>query len=625
MLRLPSGTRDHESLLMAPPLLTLSDIHLNFGTTPLFEGVNMTIYPHERLCLVGRNGSGKSTLMKMAAGLIEPDAGTSFLKPKTTIRYLVQEPDLSGFATLMDYIEDGLVGVEDRAQIYYYLDALGLSGELDPAPLSGGEKRRAAIIRALAANPDILFLDEPTNHLDLPAIGWLEGELSRFRGALVMISHDRRFLQNLSQKTLWLDRGQSQLLEKGFSHFESWRDEYLEQEALDHHKLSRQIAREQHWIVHGVSGRRKRNMRRVKELKALRESYSSHRGPQGRADVTIAKAARSGKHVLRAEHVSKSFDGRVLIKDFSLKLARGERLGIVGPNGSGKTTLLKILLGQTPADAGDIETGVGLETLILEQTRESLDPDMGLADALTDGRGDRVIIGDTQKHVARYMKDYLFAPEQARTPLRALSGGERARVQLARAMRRPSNLWVLDEPTNDLDMETLDLLQEKIADYEGTVILISHDRDFLDRTVTRLIAYEGEGHWQIYAGGYSDMQVQKAGQDGTKPRANSQANSQAKSQAKIMPAATGQATPPKPAKKLSYKYQYRLETLPVEIEKIEAEIKACETRLAEPDLFSKNPEDFAKIAKALETARAHLDTLETEWLELEALKEGLQS
>ncbi|MEP6342413.1 MAG: ATP-binding cassette domain-containing protein [Maricaulaceae bacterium] len=602
--------------MASPPLLTLQDIQLTFGSTPLFEGADLAVMPRDRICLVGRNGSGKSTLLKMADGQIEADGGDYFLKPGTTTRYLPQEPDLTGFATIRDYIEAGLEGSDDGYRIPYLLDALGLSGDEEPTHLSGGEIRRAALARTLAPEPDILMLDEPTNHLDLPAIEWLEGEVASMNSALLLISHDRRFLEKLSRKTVWVDRGVTHTMDKSFAHFEDWRDEFLEQEQLEHHKLKRQIHREQHWVVHGVSGRRKRNVRRLKELGDLRTKYKGHRHAQGNATMSSLDAESSGKKVALLKNVSKSFGERVIINDLSLKLMRGERLGIVGPNGAGKTTLLKMIIGELAPDSGTIDLGVGLEPLIIDQKRESLNPEWTLSDAMTDGGGDLVTVGDKSVHVMRYMKDFLFLPEQARTPIHVLSGGERGRLQLARGLRLPSNILILDEPTNDLDLETLDLLQELIADYKGTVILISHDRDFLDRTVSRTLAYEGPGEWQTYAGGYSDMINQRG--EGVKARkATAQASESKKTSAK-----TSAAKPAaKSAAKLSYKHKFRLESLPKEMAALEAKITTAEASLADANLFADNPDKYNKIVEELSAAQNDLAAKEDEWLELEMLKE----
>ena len=605
--------------MATPPLLTLQEIALTFGSTPLFEGADLAVMPRDRICLVGRNGSGKSTLLKMADGQIEADSGDYFLKPGTTTRYLPQEPNLSGFTTVRDYIEAGLEGSDDGYRIPYLLDALGLTGDEDPTNLSGGEIRRAALARTLAPEPDILMLDEPTNHLDLPAIEWLESEVSQMSSALLLISHDRWFLEKLSRKTVWVDRGVTHLMDKSFEHFEDWRDEFLEQEELDHHKLKRQIHREQHWVVHGVSGRRKRNVRRLKELGNLRKEYKNHKAAQGNATMNSLDAESSGKKVALLDGVSKSFGDRVIINDLSLKLMRGERLGIVGPNGAGKTTLLKMIIGELAPDSGTIDLGVGLQPLIIDQKRESLNPDWTLSEALTDGGGDLVTVGDKSVHVMRYMKDFLFLPEQARTPIHVLSGGERGRLQLARGLRLPSNILILDEPTNDLAMETLDLLQELISDYKGTVILISHDRDFLDRTVTRTLAYEGPGEWQIYAGGYSDMIDQRGA--GVKARKTA-----AKAEFKTSPKkASAKAAPKSSSTKLSYKHKFRLESLPKEMAALETKIKDLESALSDPDLFSKQPDKYSQIVEALSTAQVSLAACEDEWLELEMLKEEAES
>ena len=494
---------------MAPPLLTLSNIHLTFGSTPLFEGAELTIMPKERLCIVGRNGSGKSTLLKIAAGMVDYDEGKRWIKPGITIRYLPQEPDLSKFKTSREYIEGGLIGADDSFRIPYLLDGLSLSGDEDPQVMSGGELRRAALARTLAPKPDILMLDEPTNHLDLAAIEWLENEIKSLGSSVIIISHDRRFLENLSKRTLWVDRGETKLLEKNFSFFEDWRDKNLEQEKLDQHKLKRKIHREQHWVIHGVSGRRKRNVKRLKDLSSLRKQFQTHRQSTGNLNITVADSPQSGRFISKLVSITKSYGDKKVFDDFSVKITRGERIGVVGPNGSGKTTLLKIIMGEISPDKGRVELGVNLLPLIIDQKRESLNDEWTLSEALTDNGGDKVMVGENSVHVIRYMKDFLFLPEQAKTPLHALSGGERGRLQLARGLRLPSNLLVLDEPTNDLDLETLDLLQELVSDYDGTVIVVSHDRDFLDRTVTRTIGFEEASKWQIYPGGYTDMVNQR--------------------------------------------------------------------------------------------------------------------
>lgn len=596
-----------------PPLLTLKDIHLTFGSTPLLEGADLAIAPGERLCLVGRNGSGKSTLLKIAAGMIEADEGERFFQPGTTVRYLPQEPDLSAFETIRDYVMDGLEGADDAYRIPYLLDALGLTGDETTDVLSGGEARRAALVRTLAPSPDILMLDEPTNHLDLPAIEWLEDELRGMSSALVLISHDRRFLQNLSRTTVWVDRGQTKTLDKGFAHFEDWRDEVLELEEQEQHKLGRQIAREQHWIVHGVSGRRKRNVRRVKELADLRQKKADHRGPQGGINMTVTEGKQSGKSVAKLEHVSKAYD-RPIVSDLTMKINRGDRLGVIGPNGAGKTTLLKLIMGDLEPDSGDIKLGTNLQPLILDQKRESLDNDWTLSEALTDGGGDKVIVNGESRHVIGYMKDFLFLPEQARTPIHALSGGERGRLQLARGLRKPSNLLVLDEPTNDLDLETLDLLQEMIADYDGTVIVVSHDRDFLDRVSGSVLALEPDsaGQWIEYAGGYSDMVAQRG--HGVQAR---KAEKSKKSKGKK----PGGGEPSAKKGKLSFKQTYALENLPKELAALEIKIKGFETQLEDAEFYSRDPDGFQKVIDDLTAVQMRFEAIEEELLELEILRE----
>src|ERR1043166_4595839 len=494
---------------MTPPLLTLQDIHLTFGGTPLLEGAELSIGERERMCLVGRNGSGKSTLLKIAAGLIEADRGARFAQPGAPIRYLPQEPDLGGSATTLAYVEAGLAPGDDPHRARYLLEQLGLTGDEAPARLSGGETRRAALARVLAPQPDILLLDEPTNHLDLPAIEWLEQELAASRSALVLISHDRRLLEKLARATVWLDRGVTRRIERGFADFETWRDRTLEEEEREQHKLGRKIVAEEHWMRYGVTARRKRNMRRVGQLADLRKRFREHRGAVGNVKMTINEAELSGRLVAEAERISKSFGGTPIVRDLSIRIQRGDRIGLVGPNGAGKTTLLKLLTGELAPDSGTVTLGVNLQIAALDQRRDALDPGTSVRDTLTGGRGDSVQVGGATRHVVGYMKDFLFAPEQAGTPVARLSGGERGRLTLALALARPSNVLVLDEPTNDLDLETLDLLEETIDDYPGTGLLASHDRDFLDRTVSAVIVAEDGGRWTIYAGGYSDMVAQR--------------------------------------------------------------------------------------------------------------------
>lgn len=601
---------------MSAPLLTLTDTHLTFGATPLLTGADLIVRENERIGLVGRNGSGKSSFLKIAAGIIEADSGERFVHPGSTLRYLPQEPDLVGYDSVIAYIRDGLAPGDDAYRADYLAEHLGLDPEADPATLSGGEARRAALARTLAPQPDILLLDEPTNHLDLPAIEWLEGELNAHRGALVLISHDRRFLENLTRQTLWIDRGKTRRLDRGFAHFEAWRDEVFEAEELERHKLERQIAREEDWMRYGVTARRKRNVRRVGELQAMKSDLKNWRGPQGAASLSVSEADRSGKSVIEAKGVSKTYDGRPIFSDLSIKIARGDRIALVGPNGAGKTTMIKVLTGQIEPDAGAVKLGTNLEIASLDQRRAALKPEWTVVEAIAPGGGERVEVAGSVKHVQAYMKDFLFSPEQARTPVHALSGGERARLMLARALALPSNLLVLDEPTNDLDLETLDLLEELIADYNGTALLVSHDRDFIDRTATATIAWEADGVWRVYAGGYADMVNQRG--EGVKARKAAEKAEKAANKPK------GEKPKNKSSGKLSFKDKHALETLPGEIETIEDTLAQLETELADATLFTKNPERFNAATK--EHARLTEDKAakEERWLELEMLREEIE-
>ena len=507
---------------MAPPLLQLKDIALTFGGTPLLTGAELSVSTGERVSLVGRNGSGKSTLLKIAAGLVEPDRGSVFVQPGALVRYLPQEPDFSGFASTLAYVEAGLRPTDDPYIARHLLEELGLTGEEDPAHLSGGEARRASLARVLAPSPDILLLDEPTNHLDLTTIEWLERDLDARRTALVIISHDRRFLSTLSRSTVWLDRGCTRRIERGFAHFEEWRDMLLAEEEREQHKLDRKIVAEEHWMRYGVTGRRKRNMRRVGQLQALREARRSYRAAAGDANITAGSAPPSGALVIEAKGIGKSYGGRPIVSNFSIRIQRGDRIGIVGPNGSGKTTLINLLTGVLAPDTGTVKLGSTLAIATLNQHRDSLDPNVTVS-RRADRRRGRHRLGQWRGQTRRQLHEgFSVFGEQARTPLGKLSGGERGRLMLAQALAKPSNLLVLDEPTNDLDMETLDVLEDMLGDYPGTVLLISHDRDFLDRLVSGVIAPEGDGRWIEYAGGYSDMLAQR-GADLTRDGAQSRA------------------------------------------------------------------------------------------------------
>ncbi|MBW0003980.1 MAG: ATP-binding cassette domain-containing protein [Hyphomicrobiales bacterium] len=603
--------------MAAAPLLQLSDIALAFGGAPLLGNVDLTVSQGDRLCVVGRNGSGKSTLLKIAAGLVEPDRGQRFLQPGTTLRYLPQEPDFSGARTTRAYVEEGLGPADDRFAASRLLEALGLTGEENPAELSGGEARRAALARVLAPSPDILLLDEPTNHLDLATIEWLEEELKGKRTTLVLISHDRRFLTNLSRATLWLDRGKARRTDRGFASFEAWRDEVLAEEEREAHKLDRKLAAEADWLRYGVTARRKRNLRRLGALLQLRQARREHRAPAGAVAMTLAEASRSGSLVIEAKGLGKSFGARPIVSDFSLRVARGDRIGIIGPNGSGKTTLLNMLTGALAPDEGAVKLAANLEIARLDQLRAELDPDTRLADALTGGGSDMISVGGEPRHVIGYLQDFLFTPEQARTPLRALSGGERGRLMLARAFAKPSNLLVLDEPTNDLDLETLDVLQDRLGEYQGVVLLVSHDRDFLDRVVNAVIAPNSAGRWLEYAGGYTDMLAQRS--EGFARAAPSR-----KPGREAPDAALPKTSPVRPTKRrLSFNESHALATLPGRIAALERRIGELRSKLENGALYSQDPRTFEQAATALTKAQDELSEAETQWLELEILREEI--
>ncbi len=601
---------------MAPPLLTLQDVALTFGGTPLITSADLSVSPGERACLVGRNGSGKSTLLKIAAGLVEADRGARFLQPGATVRYLAQEPDFGAHATTLSFVEAGLGPGDDPYRARYLLEQLGLTGDESTATLSGGEARRAALAQVLAPEPDILLLDEPTNHLDLPVIEWLEGELKSLRSAMVLISHDRRFLESLSQATIWLDRGLTRRMDRGFAHFEAWRDEVLEQEEQERHKLDRKLVAEADWLRYGVTARRKRNVRRLANLHALRDERRNQKRAVGTVQMTVAEADQSGTQVIEAEGIAKSFGERAIVRGLSLRLLRGDRLGIVGPNGSGKTTLINLLTGVLGPDEGRVRLGANLQMVTLDQRRESLDPTSTVAETLTGGRGDTVIIGGQAKHVVGYMKDFLFSPEQARTPVGVLSGGERNRLMLARALAQPSNLLVLDEPTNDLDLETLDLLQEMITDYAGTVLLVSHDRDFIDRTMGSVLVSEGDGRWVEYAGGYSDMVAQRGvGVQARSVEKAARGKEERKAPALAAPAAK---------RRFSFHEQHDLKTLPARMAELEAKIAKVQAILEDPGLYARDAARFQKASAALAELQAELAKAEDRWLELEMLREEIE-
>ncbi len=612
-----------------PPILTLTDIALGFGGAPLFAGLSCSVHPGDRICLVGRNGSGKSTLMKIMAGLAEADSGERFLRPGARAGYLPQDPSFEGYATLADYVAADLDESETwRAEMA--MDGLKVAAAQDPEAASGGERRRAALARVLAAEPDVLLLDEPTNHLDIEAIAWLEDRLKQTRAAFVLVSHDRAVLRNVTRQILWVDRGQVRRLDRGFEAFEDWRDKVFEEEAQQRHKLDRLIKQEAVWAVEGISARRKRNMGRVRRLHDMRAERAGQRARTGTAAMALESTTPSGKRVVEAEDIAKTYGDRTVIRDFSIKIQRGDRVAFVGPNGAGKTTLIKLLTGEVAPDSGSIRFGTNLMPAIFDQARAQLDPEATLWDSLTldpqmavSGASDQVMVRGRPKHVVGYLKEFLFDERQARGPVKALSGGERARLLLARIMARDSNLLILDEPTNDLDVETLGLLQELVSDYEGTVLLVSHDRDFLDLTAETTVVLEGDGTATVYAGGWSDMVIQRgsAPMGGTEKTAMAPERKPARA-SKPAPAAAKAA--PRPAPKLSFRQTHRLSELPAEIERLTADIAKLQGLLATPDLFARDPAKFRKATAALAQRQKALEAAEEEWLDLEALRESVE-
>ena len=600
-----------------PPLLLLTDIRLTFDGTPLLTAASLSV---EAGGTASAWSAGTAPASRRCCASPPPARsradGKRFLQPSATVRYLPQVPDLSASPPLA-FVAAGLTEGDDRHRARYLLETLGLTGEEHPERLSGGETRRTALARVLAPEPDILLLDEPTNHLDIAAIEGLEVALRGMRSAIVTISHDRRFLQSLSDATVWLDRGETRRLDKGFAAFEAWRDEVLEEEERERHKLDRRIVNEEHWLRYGVTARRRRNQRRLSELHGMRAARKAARAnrAQGNVSLAVQDTRLSGKLVVEAVGIAKSYGDRRIVRDFWVRIERGDRVGIVGPNGAGKTTLINLFTGKLAPDAGTVRLGVNLEIASLDQGRASLDPDATIAEVLTDRRGDTVIVGGESRHVIGYMKDFLFTPEQARTPVKALSGGERGRLMLARALATPSNLLILDEPTNDLDLETLDLLQEMLAAYPGTLILVSHDRDFLDRVVTSVIASEGEGRWQEYAGGYSDMLAQRGAPPAAEPAAWPKARAAA-----VEPA----PSPVRPRRKLTFADQHALKTLPARIDDLTAELRRLEQVLAAPDLYARDPAKFTTTTMALADTRAALTAAEEAWLAAEMRREEVE-
>ncbi|MHA6718900.1 ABC-F family ATP-binding cassette domain-containing protein [Sphingomonas sp. RS6] len=593
---------------MAAPVLSYEGLGLVQGSGWLFRNLDLHIGERDRLALIGRNGAGKTTLLKLIAGAIDSDEGRRTIVPGTRVILLEQEPRMAGCTTLMDYV---LSGSDAPAQheAEAIADQLGIDLSREAATASGGERRRAAIARALAQDPDVLLLDEPTNHLDLGAIEWLEDWLTRYKGAFVVISHDRTFLTRLTRQTLWLDRGSIRRAEIGFGGFEAWTEQVYAEEERNAQRLDAKLKIEEHWLQRGVTGRRRRNQGRLAKLKEMRAERAGMMGPQGTAALATASDGNQTKVVIDAKHVTKRFGGRTIIKDFSFRVTKGDRIGLVGSNGAGKSTLLKMLTGELEPDEGTVKLSQTLDAIIIDQQRSLMAPDKRVRDVLADG-GDWIEVLGARKHVHGYLKEFLFDPSIAEAKIGTLSGGERSRLLLAREFARPSNLLVLDEPTNDLDLETLDLLQEVIADYAGTVLIVSHDRDFLDRTVTVTLGLDGSGMVDVVVGGYADWETKR------RPKI------EAKKASKPAAAAPAPETP-KARTKLSYKDQRDYDLLPKRIEEIDQTIARDEAALADPALYAKDPAKFAKLSEGITRLREEKDAAEMRWLELAEMVEGL--
>ena len=600
------------------PIYTLKGAALSFGTNQLFSNVDLYINRGDKISLVGRNGSGKSTLLKVIAGEIEADKAEIFMQPGLHIAYMPQEPNFEGYATLRDVVKAGLP--DDNGSKDYKADILiekfSIAADSAPAQSSGGERRKAALARALIGEPDILLLDEPTNHLDMPSIEILEQIIADFRGAVIVISHDRMFLSHVSQTMFWLDRGILRRNNRGFKYFEEWQEQVIEQEIIEQKYLNKKIEEETEWLHKGVTARRRRNMGRLRRLQQLRQERKEQIKRIGSVDLEIAEGDFRSKLVIEAKHIYKSYGDRELIKDFSIRIIKGNKIGIVGPNGAGKTTLIKLLTKRIEPDSGFVRLGKNLEEAYFDQNRITLDPKKTLWQTLC-GKGDHIWVRGQYRHVVAYLKDFLFRPDQAQCPVSALSGGEKNRLMLAVALAQPSNFLVLDEPTNDLDMDTLDLLQEVLDDYSGTVLLVSHDRDFIDRVVTSVIYMPGNGTVYEHAGSYSDLLAKLS------EHKISAGVGVAKKATKKEPEKTT-STPSTKAARLSYNQQRLLNVLPDEIAALETKIHQTEQALSNADLYLQNPDEFARLSQELATLNQQKDDKENQWLELQMLKESLE-
>jgi len=596
-----------------PPIFAFENLALQQGGGWLFEDINLFIGARDRLALIGRNGAGKTTLMKLVAGTVEADKGKRVVVPGTNIVMLDQDPDVASFDRLVDFAVHGEKGPPEYA-VRAIADQLGIDLDREAKTASGGEKRRAAICRALASEPDLLLLDEPTNHLDLAAIEWLEDWLTRYRGAFMVISHDRTFLTRLTRQTFWLDRGLLRRNEIGFGGYDAWTERVYAEDARNADRLDAKLKIEAHWLERGVTARRKRNQGRLAKLYEMRAARAAMMGPQGTAKLAAASDDSKTKTVINAEAVGKSFGDRTIIKDFTLRIQRGDRIGIVGANGTGKTTLIRILTGETQPDTGSITLSPTLTGIVIDQQRKLLSPEKRVRDVLADG-SDWIDVRGVRKHVQGYLKEFLFDPELIEARIGTLSGGEQSRILLAREFAREANLLVLDEPTNDLDLETLDLLQEVIADYDGTVLIVSHDRDFLDRTVNLTLGLDGSGKVDIIAGGYADWEAKRDRRDTNDARK--------KADKAAAPAEQSAPKPPARPAKLSYKDQRDYDLLPGRIEAIDGEIAAAEAEMADPALYTRNPARFSELTAKCDALRAEKEAAEERWLELAMLVEEM--
>lgn len=630
---------------MAAPILSYEGLGLVQGDGWLFRGLDIHIGARDRLALIGRNGAGKTTLLKCLAGQIDTDEGRRTIVPGTKVVLLEQDPVMTGHATLEDWVLSG-ADAPAAYQAAAIASQIGIDLARETATASGGERRRAAIVRALAQEPDVLFLDEPTNHLDLAAIDWLEDWLGRFAGAFVVISHDRTFLTRLTKSCLWLDRGTLRRAEISFGGFDAWTSQVYEEEARAAEKLDAKLKLELHWLQRGVTARRRRNQGRLAKLNEMRAQRAAMIGGPGTAKLGLARDEVKTKTVIDAEGVTKRYplpsfalsevEGRsgqrasttlstngegegvsyrTIIRDFTLRVQRGDRIGIVGANGAGKTTLLKLLTGEIEPDEGTVTLAKTLSGIVIDQQRKLMAPNKRVRDVLADG-GDWIEVRGVKKHIKGYLKEFLFSPELTEAPVGSLSGGERSRLLLAREFARDANLLVLDEPTNDLDLETLDLLQEVIADYDGTVLIVSHDRDFLDRTVTVTLGLDGSGKVDVVAGGYEDWAKRRSAALSSPAKAGVQPRT-------ILPASAAGPRRAPGNKKLSFKDQRDLDRLPGEIERIEAEIAAAEEALHDPELYARDPAKFAALTKRIARLRADKEEAELRWLEVAEMAEAL--